>query len=92
MTHYAWTIEAKGRQPIKKVTTLEGIRDVLRLLDLPGFFPSDWSSIDVGISDHGNYTHNQGCDDEWSLRWTRVGFQTLTGRYAGSSSRSGSSA
>ena len=72
MTFYAWTIEAKGRQPIKKVTTLEDIHDVLRVVDLPGFAPPDWVTLEAGIADHGTYTHNEGADDEWSLTWTKV--------------------
>ncbi|MDQ0323980.1 hypothetical protein QO002_006187 [Pararhizobium capsulatum DSM 1112] len=39
MTHYAWTIEAKGRQTIQKVTTIEDMHDVLRVLELPGVAP-----------------------------------------------------
>lgn len=72
MTHYAWTIEAKGRQPIKKVTTVREMEDVLRILDLPGVAPPDWVLLEAGHDEHGSYTHNEGGDDEWSLKWTKV--------------------
>ncbi|CAN7601806.1 hypothetical protein LJR235_004409 [Pararhizobium sp. LjRoot235] len=72
MTHYAWTIKARGRQDIKNVTTLAGIYDVLRIIDLPGFAPPEFVTMGAEISDHGHYTYNEGGDDEWSLIWTKV--------------------
>ncbi|WP_082510066.1 MULTISPECIES: hypothetical protein [unclassified Rhizobium] len=72
MIHYAWTIEAKGRKPIQKVTTVACLVDVLRILDLPGVAPTDWVAFECCASDHGKYTHNEGGDDEWSLKWTSV--------------------
>lgn len=72
MTHYAWTIEAKGRQPINKVTTAREMKDLLRILDLPGVSPPDWVLIEAGHDEHGRYTHNEGGDDEWSLKWTKL--------------------
>ncbi|WP_075293329.1 hypothetical protein [Pararhizobium arenae] len=83
MTHYAWTIEAKGRLPIKKVTILEGLHVVLRVLGRPGFFPLDWPAAEVGISDHGKYTYDEGGVDKWSLTWTRVGLHTIRAAMTG---------
>ncbi|CAN7603333.1 hypothetical protein [Pararhizobium sp. LjRoot238] len=37
MTYYAWTIKYRGREDIKHVTTLAGLYDVLRALELPGW-------------------------------------------------------
>lgn len=72
MTYYAWIIKARGRQDIKHVTTLAGIYDVLRVVELPGFAPPEWLTIDAEIADHGHYTHNEGGKDEWSLAWTKI--------------------
>ncbi|MDQ0323712.1 hypothetical protein QO002_005919 [Pararhizobium capsulatum DSM 1112] len=73
MIPYAWTIEVKGRQTIRKVTTIEEMHDVLRVLDLPGVAPPDCGTLEAWNSVHGSYTHNLGGDDEWSLSWTKVG-------------------
>ncbi|KQV39991.1 MULTISPECIES: hypothetical protein [unclassified Rhizobium] len=75
MTHYAWTIEVKGRKPIQKVTTLAGLVEVLRILELPDVAPPEWVTFEGGNADHGKYTHNEGGDDEWSLTWTKVGMR-----------------
>lgn len=73
MTHYAWTIEAEGRRPIRKVTTMDELIELLRVLDLPGVPAPGWLTLEDGTTDHGGYTHNEGGDDQWSLRWTKVG-------------------
>ena len=39
MNHYAWTIKYRGREDIRHVTTLAGLYDVLRALELPGLAP-----------------------------------------------------
>lgn len=72
MTYYAWTISKPGRQDIKKVTTLDELRDVLRVLDLPGNAPPEFAKTDAEVSDHGTYVHNEGSMDEWSLTWTKI--------------------
>ncbi|WEZ84633.1 hypothetical protein P6U16_08695 [Rhizobium sp. 32-5/1] len=46
--------------------------DVLRILDLEGVAPAEFVTIEVEVSEHGTYIHNQGGDDEWSLTWTKV--------------------
>lgn len=76
MAHYAWTIKAKGRQDVAKVTTLAELEDVLRVLDLPGLMPADWVVMlaeSPQSPDHGHYVHNEDGDDQWSLTWTKVG-------------------
>ena len=35
MTIYAWTVKVRGRQDVKHVTTLDELRDHLRVMDLP---------------------------------------------------------
>lgn len=75
MTHYAWTIRARGRRDIERVTTLAEMQGNLRILELPGVAPPDWVIGDVwtdDIPEHGQYTHNEGGKDEWSLSWTKV--------------------
>ena len=75
MSHYAWTIKAKGRHSIQRVTELADLLDVLQHVQLPGLAPPGWSSLHPArdtIPDHGEFTHNEGADDEWSLTWTRV--------------------
>ena len=71
-THYAWTIRYPGRQDIQKVTTVDGLENTLRILQLPGLAPAEFVTIEVEASHRGTYTHNQGGDDEWSLTWTKV--------------------
>ncbi|MDQ0323537.1 hypothetical protein QO002_005743 [Pararhizobium capsulatum DSM 1112] len=73
MIPYAWTIEANGRQPLQRVTTIEEMHDVLRVLDLPGVVPPDCVTWDAWNGARGRYTHDCGGDDEWSVSWTRVG-------------------
>ena len=78
--HYAWTIRAKGRQDILRVTTLLEMRDVLRILELPGTSPIETiirDDHDADFEGRGLYTHNGGGDDEWSLTWTRVDQPTV---------------
>ena len=75
MTHYAWTIRARGRRDILRVTTLAEMQGNLRILELPGLAPPDWFIGDGwsdDIPDQGHYTHNEGGKDEWSLTWTKV--------------------
>lgn len=72
MTHYAWTIKFRGREDIRHVTTLAGLHDALRALDLPGLAPPAFATPSGEIPDHGYYTHNEGGSDEWSLTWTRI--------------------
>jgi hypothetical protein len=76
MTFYAWTISKPGRQDIKKVTDLADLRDVLRVLDLPGVAPPEFETLDAEVSDDGSYVHNEGSMDEWSLTWTKVDGET----------------
>jgi hypothetical protein len=72
MNHYAWTIKYRGHEDIRHVTTLAGLFDVLRALELPGLAPPAFVVSDGEIPDHGHYTHNEGGSDEWSLTWTRI--------------------
>jgi hypothetical protein len=70
MTYYAWTISKPGRQDIKEVTTLPELRDMLRILELPGI--AGFMQADQSIPDHGAYTNDEGSMDEWTLSWTKV--------------------
>jgi hypothetical protein len=75
MTHYAWTVRARGRQDIQRVTTLAEMQETLRILELPGVAPPDWIVANIwsdNIPAHGQYTHDEGGKDEWSLIWTKV--------------------
>ena len=55
----------KTRTPgIKKVTTLDELRDVLRVLDLPGLAPPEFVTLEAEVSSHGTYTHDEGSMDE----------------------------
>lgn len=74
MTHYAWTIKVPGRQDIQGVTTLSELLDNLQILNLPGIAPPDWLNMDVDsdLASHGEFVHNEGSIDEWSLIWTEV--------------------
>lgn len=75
MTHYAWTIKARGRDDIRRVTTLAEMQDVLRILSMPGRAPPDWiiaGAENNEIAGHGRYTHNEGGKDAWTLIWTKL--------------------
>ncbi len=75
MSHYAWTIKARGRQDIQKVTTLAELHDILQILELPGLAPPDWvitGAESNEIAGHGHYIQNEGGKDEWSLAWTKL--------------------
>ncbi|WP_455273663.1 hypothetical protein [Rhizobium herbae] len=60
MNLYRWTLVAKGRQPIGRISTLEEFRKVLRILNLPGSGPAEFTSTDAEIPDHGLFSHNEG--------------------------------
>jgi hypothetical protein len=60
VTFYAWTISKPGRLGIKKVGDLTELRDYLRVLDLPGVAPPEFTTRDAEIADHGSHTHNRG--------------------------------
>lgn len=68
MSFYAWTISKRGPD-IKEVTT---IRDVLRVLDLPGVAPPEFTTLEAEVADNGSYHHDVGSMDEWSLTWRKV--------------------
>jgi hypothetical protein len=72
MTIYAWTIRVPRRQDVQHVTTLDELRDYLRVMDLPGMAPTEFTALEAEVHDHGTYTHNEGSTDEWSLTWTKV--------------------
>ena len=75
MTHYAWTIKVKGQPSIQRVTKLADLLDVLQQVQLPGLARPGWGSLHPvrgTIPDHGEFIHNEGADDEWSLTWTRI--------------------
>jgi sulfur carrier protein ThiS len=74
MTHYAWTIKARGRPDIRKVTTLAELLDILQVLNLPGLAPPDWviMEVDGDVASHGHFVHSEGSKDEWSLTWTKL--------------------
>ncbi|MBW9064539.1 hypothetical protein JNB71_14530 [Rhizobium herbae] len=75
MTHYAWTLRARGRQDIQRVTTLAELQETLRTVGLPGVAPTDWIVANIWrdtIPAHGQYTHDEGGKHEWSLIWTKV--------------------
>ncbi|KQY20211.1 hypothetical protein [Rhizobium sp. Root483D2] len=72
MTIYAWTIKVAGRLDVQHVTTLDELRDYLRVMDLPGVAPPQFTTLDAEVHDHGIYIHNEGSMDEWSLTWTKV--------------------
>lgn len=77
MTHYAWTLRARGRQDIQKVTTLAEMQDTLTMLELPGVISLDWIVSNApkhNVPGHGHFTHNEGGADEWSLTWTKVDY------------------
>jgi hypothetical protein len=77
MTHYAWTLRARGRQDIQKVTTLAEMQDTLMTLELPGVSSPDWivsNASKHNVPGHGHFTHNEGGADEWSLTWTKVDY------------------
>lgn len=80
--HYAWTIKAKGRQNIERVTTLADLQDTLRILSMPGLAPPDWIIMGAEgeeFADHGRYIHNEGGKDEWSLNWKRANYEPKHG-------------
>ena len=56
MTHYAWTIKFRGREDIRHVTTLAGLYEALRALELPGLAPPAFVTASGEIPDHGHYT------------------------------------
>ncbi|KQY26705.1 hypothetical protein [Rhizobium sp. Root482] len=70
--HYAWTITAVGRQAIRKVTTAEELEDMMRILKLPRVALAQFVALAVDVFEHGTYTHNEGGNDEWSLRWMKI--------------------
>ncbi|WP_421869061.1 hypothetical protein [Pararhizobium sp.] len=72
MNYYAWTISKRGCPDIKEVTTLDEIRDVLRVLDLPGVAPPEFATLEAEVADNGSYHHDVGGIDPWSLRWRKV--------------------
>ncbi|WP_426127530.1 hypothetical protein [Pararhizobium sp. PWRC1-1] len=72
MNIYAWTVKVPGRQDVQHVTTLDELRDYLRVIDLPGVAPPELTTHDAEVHDHGTYTYNEGSADEWSLTWTKV--------------------
>jgi hypothetical protein len=72
MIFYAWTISKRGCPDIKEVTTVVEIRDVLRVLDLPGVAPPDFTTLEVQVADNRSYQHDVGDMDQWSLTCRRV--------------------
>jgi hypothetical protein len=72
MTIYAWAIRVLGRQDVKHVTTLDELREYLRVMDLPGVATPEFTTRDAEVHDHGIYTHNKGSVDEWSLTCTKI--------------------
>lgn len=34
--------------------------------------PPEFVTIDMEVSDHGTYHHDEGGGDEWSLMWTKI--------------------
>ncbi|WP_276120393.1 hypothetical protein [Pararhizobium qamdonense] len=77
MNFYAWTISKRGCPDIKEVTTVNEIRDVLRVLDLPGVAPPEFTTLEAEVADHGSYHHDVGSMDQWSLTWTKVSGDSL---------------
>jgi hypothetical protein len=72
MTFYAWTISKRGYPNIKEITTLDEICEVLRVLNLPGVAPPEFTTLEAEVADHGSYHHNMGGMDQWSLTWRKV--------------------
>ncbi len=68
----AWTIRYPGREDILGVTTIADLRDVLRVLELPGRERPEFITHDMEVADHGSRVQNQGGRAEWSLTWTTV--------------------
>jgi len=44
----------------------------VRVIDLPGVAPPQFTTLDAEVHDLGIYTNNEGSMDEWSLSWTKV--------------------
>ena len=63
------------------MTTLAGVYDVLRVVELPGRAPSEFEIVGTEFTVH--YTYNEGSDDEWSLIWTKVDDVPDEGCYPG---------
>jgi hypothetical protein len=54
----------------------------LRVMDLPGMAPPDFTPLEAKVHDHGIYTHNEGSEDEWSLTWKKVDGDSEVNDYA----------
>ncbi|KQS85773.1 hypothetical protein ASG68_25060 [Rhizobium sp. Leaf453] len=75
MALYAWTIQVPNRQPIKRVTNIDELHGVLRMLDLPGLrYPQDITVNDNGgVADSGKFRHVDVEDGfDWSVTWVKV--------------------
>ena len=69
---YRWTIAAKGKRDIERVSTLEELERILEILALPGARPSKWIIAEALASEtngHSEYVYNRGGSDEWRLVW-----------------------
>lgn len=72
---YRWTITAKGKKDIERVSTLEELERILEILALPGARPPKWVIAEGLASEangHSEYVYNRGGKDEWRLVWDRV--------------------
>lgn len=72
---YAWTLRARGRQDLQRVTTLDEMLDTLMMLELPGGVPPGWimtNRWNGDIAGFGHYIHDSGSKVEWSLTWTKL--------------------
>ncbi len=75
MALYAWTIHVPNRAPIKRVTGITELHDVLCVLDLPGLsFPQEITIDDDGnVADSGKFRHvDVGDGFDWSVSWTKL--------------------
>ncbi len=75
MALYAWTISVPNRQPIERVTEIEELHGVLRVLDLSGLRnPVDITADADGIvPSNGKFRHVDIEDGfDWSVTWVKV--------------------
>ncbi|WP_438752085.1 hypothetical protein [Pararhizobium sp. O133] len=75
MALYAWTIRVPSRVPIERVTDIEELHGVMRVLDLPGLRnPADITADADGIvPDTGKFRHVDVEDGfDWSVAWVKV--------------------
>ncbi len=75
MPKYEWTISARNKENIHRVTDAEELEETLRILKLPGEKPTQWAwvlSENPEWGGQGRFVHNAGGEDEWSLTWSKI--------------------